>query len=72
MQIKGLLKTLSVKGEGRGMRLVGRLRDESGAALELVWFRGINVLQNMFVVGEEYICYGPVLEFNGKLSITHP
>jgi ATP-dependent DNA helicase RecG len=72
VQVKGHLKTLSVKGEGRAMRLVGRLRDASGAALELVWFRGINVLQNMFVVGEEYICYGPVLEFNGKLSITHP
>jgi len=72
VQVKGILKTLSVKGAGRAMRLVGRLRDESGAALELVWFRGINVLQNMFTVGEEYICYGPVLEFNAKLSITHP
>jgi len=58
VQVKGVLKTLSVKGDGRATRLVGRLRDESGAALELVWFRGINVLQNMFIVGEEYICYG--------------
>jgi len=72
VQIKGILKTLSVKGDGRAMRLVGRIRDESGAAMELVWFRGIRVLQNMFTVGEEYICYGPVLEFNGRLSITHP
>lgn len=72
VQVKGVLKTLSVKGASRAMRLVGRLRDESGAALELVWFRSINVLQNMFVVGEEYIVYGQVLEFNGSLSITHP
>lgn len=72
VQLKGKLVTLNIAGNGRAMRLVGRLRDESGAALELVWFRGIRVLQNMFKVGEEYICYGPVTEFNGKLSITHP
>lgn len=72
VQVKGTLVSLNVRGDGRAMRLVGRLRDESGAALELVWFRGIRVLQNIFVVGEEYICYGPVTEFNGKLSITHP
>ncbi|WP_412759615.1 ATP-dependent DNA helicase RecG [Neolewinella agarilytica] len=72
VQVKGKLTSLNVKGNGRAMRLVGRLRDDSGAALELVWFRGINVLSNMFIVGEEYICYGPVTEFNGKLSITHP
>lgn len=72
VQVKGKLSALNVKGDGKAMRLVGRLRDESGAALELVWFRGINVLQNMFIVGEEYIVYGPVLEFNGRLSITHP
>ena len=72
VQVKGKLVTLNVAGNGRAMRLVGRLRDESGAALELVWFRGIRVLQNMFKVGEEYICYGPVTEFSNKLSITHP
>ena len=72
VQVKGKLVTLNVVGEGRGKRLTGRLRDESGAALELVWFRGINVLRNVFKTGEEYICYGKVEEFNHRLSITHP
>ncbi|MTB50654.1 ATP-dependent DNA helicase RecG [Lewinella sp. W8] len=72
VQVKGKLTVLNVRGDGRKMRLTGRLRDDSGAALELVWFRGINVLQNMLVVGEEYVVYGPVQEFNGRLSITHP
>ncbi|MEO0732059.1 MAG: ATP-dependent DNA helicase RecG, partial [Bacteroidota bacterium] len=72
VQVKGKLTALNVRGDGRKMRLTGRLRDESNASLELVWFRGINVLQNMFIPGEEYICYGPVQEFNGRLSITHP
>ena len=72
VQVKGTLVTLNVVGEGRGKRLTGRLRDESGAALELVWFRGINMLRNVFKPGQEYICYGKVEEFNRRLSITHP
>lgn len=72
VQVKGKLVTLSTKGEQRKRRLVGRLRDESGAALELVWFRGVHFLERSFQVGEEYVCYGAVQEFNGKLSITHP
>ncbi|THH39291.1 ATP-dependent DNA helicase RecG [Neolewinella litorea] len=72
VQVKGRLVTLTVKGENRKKRLVGRLRDESGAALELVWFRGIHYLDRTYKVGEEYVCYGKIEEFNGRLSITHP
>ena len=72
VQIKGKLVTMVTKGEHRKKRLVGRLRDESGAALELVWFRGVNYLDRTYKIGEEYVVYGKVEEFNGKLSITHP
>ncbi|NJB87441.1 ATP-dependent DNA helicase RecG [Lewinella marina] len=72
VQVKGKLVNLTVKGENRKKRLVGRLRDESGAALELVWFRGIHYLDRTFKIGEEYVCYGKVEEFNGRMSITHP
>ncbi len=72
VQIKGKLVTMVTKGENRKKRLVGRLRDESGAALELVWFRGVNYLDRTYKIGEEYVVYGKVEEFNGKLSITHP
>ncbi len=72
VQIKGRLVSMTMKGEHRKKRLVGRIRDESGAALELVWFRGVNYLDRTYKIGEEYVCYGTVQEFNGKLSITHP
>ncbi len=72
VQVKGQLVNLSVKGDGRARRLVGRLRDDSGAALELVWFRGINFLDRVYKIGVEYVAYGTVQEFNGRLSITHP
>ncbi len=72
VQVKGRLVTLTRRGENRKQRLVGRLRDESGAALELVWFRGIQYLDRKYLIGEEYVCYGKIEEFNGRLSITHP
>ena len=72
VQLKGKLVTMMTLGENRKKRLVGRLRDESGAALELVWFRGVNYLDRTYKIGEEYVVYGRVEEFNGKLSITHP
>ena len=72
VQVKGKLVTLTRRGENRKQRLVGRLRDESGAALELVWFRGIHYLDRKYQIGEEYVCYGKVEEFGGRLSITHP
>lgn len=72
VQLKGKLTTLSVQGAGRALRLTGRLRDASGASVELVWFRGIRTLERVFQVGEEYIVYGQVTEFNSRLSMTHP
>ncbi len=72
VQVKGKLVNLVVKGDNRRKRLVGRLRDESGAALELVWFRGVTYLDRTFKIGEEYVCYGMVQEFNGRISIAHP
>ena len=72
VQLKGKLVSLVTRGENRKKRLVGRLRDESGAALELVWFRGINYLDRAYKIGEEYVVYGKIEEFGGRLSITHP
>lgn len=72
VQIKGVLRHLSVQGDSRKKRLMGRLRDDSGAALELVWFTGVSYLEKIMEVGEEYIVFGKVQEFGGRLSISHP
>ncbi|MEL6668998.1 MAG: ATP-dependent DNA helicase RecG [Bacteroidota bacterium] len=72
VQLKGKLTRLDVKGDGRKKRLVGRLRDSSNASLELVWFTGVSYLERMFKVGQEYVAYGRVQEFGGRLSISHP
>ncbi|MEL6140033.1 MAG: ATP-dependent DNA helicase RecG [Bacteroidota bacterium] len=72
VQIKATLRHLSVKGDGRKKRLVGRIRDESGAALELVWFTGVNYLEKILDVGKEYVVFGKIQEFGNRLSISHP
>lgn len=72
VQLKGSIRTLSTAGDGRKKRLVGRFRDESGAAVELVWFTGVSYLEKILDVNKEYICFGKVQEFGGRLSITHP
>lgn len=71
VQIKGILRRLSVAGTGRKKRLVGRLRDETGA-IDLIWFTGIHWIEKSLVVGKEYVIFGRVNAFRKQLSIPHP
>jgi len=71
VQLRGILRSLVVVGEGRKRRLVGRLRDTTGA-IELVWFKGIHWLEKQLVVGQEYVAYGRVSAFNNTFNIAHP
>lgn len=71
VQIKGILRRLTVAGGGRKRRLVGRLRDETGA-IDLVWFTGIHWIEKSLVVGKEYVIFGRVNAFRNQLSIPHP
>jgi ATP-dependent DNA helicase RecG len=71
VQVKGILRQLNRVGEGRKKRLVGRLRDATGT-LELIWFSGVNWLEKSLEVGKEYVAFGKINAFRGKLSIPHP
>ncbi len=71
VQVKGILRQLNRVGEGRKKRLVGRLRDATGS-LELIWFSGVNWLEKSLEVGKEYVAFGKINAFRGKLSIPHP
>lgn len=71
IQLRGILRSLKVFGDGRKRRLVGRLRDSSGA-IDLVWFKGIHWLEKQLIVGQEYIAYGRVSAFNKIFNIPHP
>ncbi|MEM6316647.1 MAG: ATP-dependent DNA helicase RecG [Bacteroidota bacterium] len=71
VQIRGILRRLETAGDGRKKRLVGRFRDDTGV-IELVWFRGANWLQKSLQVGGEYVAYGKINNFKGKISLPHP
>ena len=70
-QVKGILRRLETAGGGRAKRLVGTLRDDSGA-IELVWFQGASWLERNLKVGKEYILFGRASQFNGRFNIAHP
>jgi len=70
-QIKGVLRRIETVGEGRAKRLVGTLRDETGA-VELVWFQGIAWLERSLKVGREYVVFGRASLFNGRFNFPHP
>ncbi len=71
VQLRGILRRLTTVGEGRKKRLVGRLRDETGA-IELVWFTGVHWLEKALIVGQEYVVFGRVNAFRNQLNIPHP
>ena len=71
VQIKGVLRRLTMEGQSRRKRLVAKLRDDTGT-IELVWFQGASYMQDKLVVGKSYVVYGRVNSYGDKLSIAHP
>ncbi|MEM6964475.1 MAG: ATP-dependent DNA helicase RecG [Bacteroidota bacterium] len=71
VQLKGVLRRLTLLGEGRKKRLVGRFRDDTGV-IELIWFSGIHWLEKNLVIGREYVVYGKISFFRNQPNISHP
>ncbi|MCX6273895.1 MAG: DUF559 domain-containing protein [Bacteroidetes bacterium] len=71
VQVRGKLVSIVLIGEKRTKRLVGKIQDETGS-LELVWFAGIKWLKDSLQLNKEYIIFGRVTSFNGKLNMPHP
>ncbi len=71
-QVCGKVTDMEVMGEKRGKRLIAHLVDDSGEAIELVWFQGINWIQKALHVGGQYLVYGKLSFFMNKPQIAHP
>jgi ATP-dependent DNA helicase RecG len=71
VQVAGVLRELTLVGEGRGKRLVGYLKDDTGI-MELVWFQGINWVQKNLQEGHAYLVFGKLSYFMGKPQVSHP
>ncbi len=71
VQLRGTVRRMDMKGEGRKKRLVVRFRDDTGV-MELIWFQGATWIEKKLELGVEYLVYGRINSFNGKMSIPHP
>ncbi|HEY6160833.1 MAG TPA: ATP-dependent DNA helicase RecG [Bacteroidia bacterium] len=71
VQLRGKLKRVELVGQQRAKRLVADIMDDSGT-MELVWFQGIKWLQQKLKAGQEYIVFGKITDYNGRLNMAHP
>ena len=71
IQLKGKIRKYETIGEGRVRRITGQFYDETGS-IELVWFKGLKSIPNMYKIGEEYILFGKPTVFGGKINVAHP
>jgi ATP-dependent DNA helicase RecG len=70
-QVVGKIGKVSLIGKGTAKRLTAMLSDDTGT-VELVWFKGIPVLQKIIQPGLEFLVFGKPSEFKGRVNIVHP
>src|SRR5688572_5323499 len=71
VQVKGVIKKKELIGIGFKKRLVAQMTDSTGE-VELVWFQGINWINDKVKPGVEYIAFGKPTRFGNKFNIAHP
>ena len=71
VQVCAVLEQVEFLGQGKGRRLSGKFRDESGL-VEAVWFQKPELIARFLQKGTRYLLYGRISDFNGKLNFTHP
>ena len=71
IQLKGKIRYYEVLGEGSGRRLTASFYDSTGS-IDLVWFRMIKQIPDIYKVGKEYILFGKPTLFGHRINIAHP
>lgn len=71
VQLRGTVSQVRTLGEKQARRLACKLTDATGS-IELVWFKGIRWLQPVLKDGTEFIVFGKVSDFRGRLNMAHP
>ncbi|HEY5918037.1 MAG TPA: ATP-dependent DNA helicase RecG [Chryseolinea sp.] len=71
VQIKGIIRKKELIGSGFKKRLVAHISDGTGE-IELVWFQGINWINDKIKAGTEYVVFGKPNRFGHRFNIAHP
>lgn len=69
--VAGRLVSKEIIGENRSRRLVAKIKDDTGI-LELVWFRGINWIDNFLELQQVYLIFGRLSFFMYQPQVPHP
>ncbi|GHV56445.1 ATP-dependent DNA helicase RecG [Bacteroidia bacterium] len=71
IQLKGKIRGYETVGEGSGRRLTATFYDDTGS-IELVWFRMLKQIPEMYKPDVEYILFGKPTLFGHRINIAHP
>ena len=71
IQLKGKILHFDAVGEGRARRMTALFYDDTGS-VELVWFKGLKAIPNLYKTGTEYILFGKPTMFGNRINIAHP
>jgi ATP-dependent DNA helicase RecG len=72
VQLKGKITKKELVGAGFKKRLVANFIDDEKQSIELIWFQGINWVNDKIKLGIDYIVFGKPNRFGSKFSIAHP
>lgn len=71
IQLKGKIEGFESVGTGRSRRIKAFFNDGTGR-IELVWFKGLKTIPNLYKEGVEYILFGKPAVFGNRLNVAHP
>ena len=69
--VQGILGPFRYEGAARKKRLIASLRDDSGV-LELIWFKGHKVIEDILRPGQTYLAFGKPAVFRNTATMVHP
>jgi ATP-dependent DNA helicase RecG len=71
VQVRGKILKKELIGTGFKKRLVATFTDGEDQ-MELVWFKGINWINDKVKVGAEFVVFGKASRFGSRFNIAHP
>ncbi len=71
VQLKGVISSVCIVGEGKKKRLVAKFQDET-ASIELLWFNSTQWITKQLQPNNTYIVFGKPVRYGSQYSITHP
>ncbi len=69
--VQGILSQFQYEGAARKRRMVAYLKDDSGV-LELIWFKGHKILEQVLQPGQLYSAFGKPTIFRNVANMVHP